>query len=640
MSSGNPILDKNLESIEKYNPALKDKLLNLPYLTNDIQLIETVLQEPNLSYNNLPLHSQLGAEAEAKEIFDKTIDNTLIVHFVLGIGLGHLFKEFCDRAKGNIVLYESNLEILRVTLELVDFSNEFAQNNVRIASDYKELEQAFAFLYEYKNNVNFAILDSYKTIYGVDAQKILDKIDFINKSLFVDYAYLKGRASEHILSVLDNLTYTLDDIPLSEIKDIYKGKTALIVSAGPSLDLNIKTIKENKDKFVIFCVGTAYKALVKNGIKPDFLVIIELTDCIGQVEGFDLSDINLILQPSTNNSFHVLKTKQKFIYSPNNGPAGKYWGELMDVDVSPYFAGGSVSYVALYSAKILGCEKIILAGSDFAYVNNSCYSKQSAYSDLIFEINPETGKPEYKINNYDSYIKSIVPEGTDITEPWCRDFADDRIKTLNAGLYYIKGISGEMLPTKLTFAGFAEEFSDFASENKNLELINTSMVGAQVDGFENIPLEKVVECLEPVEKLEISTSFKFVKKHILDKLKMEVEMLQEVFSELRIANGYIYRYEMGLKMQEQPTNETDEAFKQLLLIYKKIYQDYYLNNGLYELLSKEENMELEYSIKSTPDKKNWYKALKNYFEKVDEKVLIAMEKFENIINQSLELSTI
>lgn len=631
MTSGNPVLDKNLECIEKYNPALKEKLLSLPYLTNDIRLIETCSKEPNLTYNSLPLHSQIGAENEAKAIFDKTEDDTSFIHFILGIGLGHLFNVFCENAKGRVILYESNIEILRVTLELVDLSKELSQTNVRIASDFEELRQMFCEIYRYNTKINFAILDSYRNIYGESAQKILDYISFINKDLIVNFRYLKKSGFEHISMLLDNLVYTLNDIPLYEIKDLYKGKTALIVSAGPTLDLNIETIKKNQDKFVIFSVGTAFKALVQNGIKPDFLNVIEILDCIGQVKGLDVSDVKLILTPTTNNSFHKLKTKQKFIYPPNTGLWGQYWGELTDIDVSPYFGSGTVSYNTLYSAKILGFEKIILVGSDFAYVNNSCYSKNSSYSELVFETNPETGKPEYKISNYDSYIKSIVPEGTDITEPWCRELADKNLKTLNSTLQFVKGISGEMLPTKIAYAMYLESFKDFAAKNKHLELINTSMLGAQVDGFENIPLEKIVEDLAPIDKLEISSPFKFNKKQIFGKLKAEEKMLREILVQFKQARMHLSNYEKELKSNGDDTEIALISFRELLLIYKSLYLNYFSKSKLYKMISLDENFEIEYIVKINRNKEAWFKALKEYYENVEEKLLTTVNKINGIV---------
>lgn len=638
MTSGNPILDKNLECINKYNSALVKKLLNLPFLSNDIQLIETELKEPNLSYNGAPLHSPKGAEAEAKAIFDKSENTQPIAHFILGIGLGYLFKEFCERSVGKVILFEDNLEILRVTLELVDFSKELSQTNVRIASDFTELKQIFFSMYEYKIAVNFALLDSYRLIYGEAAQKILNQIDSINKASTLNFHHLKGMGFEHILAIFANFPYTMEETPLQELRDIYKGETALIVSAGPTLDSNIEIIKKNRDKFIIFCVGTAYKSLEKHGIVPDFLNVIENLDCSGQVKGFDLSDINFILEPSTNNSFHQLKTKHKFLYPSNSGQWGTYWCKLTNVDGSIYKTCGTVALEAINSAKILGFKTIILVGQDLAFVNNSCYSKESAYSDLVFEVNPTTGKPEYKINNYDSYIKSIMPADTNKDEQWCRDFAEQKLKNLNDSLCFVKGIEGDMLPTKQAFAMFIDGFVEFALANKDLKLINTSLTGAQIDGYENIPLEKALENAEPVKKIDIPTSYEYNKELILDNLKMDKTMLQEISSQIYNAKNYILGYEKEMQENNEITKNAGECVKKLLAIYRNLYSEYFAKNLLFNIIAFSENTELEYRIKTMNKEEKdhtlefWYSILKEYFTKVDNKVQTVLELIEKNIH--------
>lgn len=639
MTSGNPILDKNLESIARYNPALKEKLLNLPYLTNDIQLIETDLNEPNLSYNGLPLHSQQGAEAEAKEIFDKTEDAKLFTHFILGIGLGHLFKEFCERSKGNIILYESNLEILRVTLELADFSKELSQVNVRVASDEIELRNMYYSTYEYKSLANFALLNSYMSVYGAEAQKVLDRIEFIAKSIFSDYALLRKDGTNQLLLTLDNLLYTLNSPPIGALKDLYKGKTALIVSAGPTLDQNIETIKKNREKVVIFCVGTAFKSLMKNGIIPDFLNVMESFECSGQVKGFDLSDINIILDACANGSFYKLKTKQKFIYPQKLAPWGKYWCALTGVDPSPYYTCGTVSSQALHSAKMLGIKTIILVGQDFAFVNNSCYSQDSAYSDLVFEMNQETGIPEYKIKNFDSYVQSLVPAGTDITEQWCVDFASSKIKSLNDSQYFIKGIKGDMLPTDRGYAVFSEHFKEVALNNPDIKFINTSLIGAQIDGFENIPLDVALEKVLPiVEKVKVKSSFKHNKKQIIQKLKNDKQILEDISKEIKKAQGYICKYEKELKLRKTLTAAAVKCCHEFTGIYRNIYATHFQNNFIFNTVALAANVELEYIIYSMKDSDKeksieiWYDGLKQYYVSVGPAILPLIAKLEENID--------
>lgn len=640
--SNNPILDKNLECIGLYNPKLVQDLLKINSLTSSFELIETKLKEPNLVINKIVIHSQEGAEAEAKGIFEKIQNSALSIHVIYGLGLGYLFKEACEKSKGKVILFEPDLEVLRATLEIVDFSKELSQPNVKVASEMEPFKAIFSKEYVYKAKSTISFLPSYKNNYKQQIEDFYKNLELFSGICTADYNTLKMAIMNSVNMTLENLPYTLDETPLWEIKDTYKGKTALIVSAGPSLDLNIEAIKKNRDKFVIFCVGTAFKALMKNGIKPDFLNVIEVHDCSGQVAGFDLSDINMILEPYTNNVFHKLKVKQKFIFPTNSGHANIWWSKITGVDISPYFAKGTVSYEALYSAKILGFSKIILIGQDLAYANNQCYSKDAAYSELIYEINPETKKVQVKINDYDNYIKSLIPKDGVNPEMDYKSFASYKINNLNDTLYFVKGVTGEMLPTQGSYATFIEHFREFAAKNKDLDLINSSMIGADIEGFKNIPLENALkENPFIVEKPDLSKKqFYYDKKSITFALEKEVSFLNEILKELLTGREYIFKYEREFKRRRTLSEETNKYLKLLLNLYNKILLEYQINSPIYQAISFNENIEVQHALKSSEtvtvaEIQMVYERLKKYYYLVEEKLTKTIEK---IIQQKGEIS--
>lgn len=644
MTSGNPVLDKNLACIARYNPKLKKDLLELPYLTHSIKLIETELKEPNLTFDGLALHAQSGAEIEAQNIFNDIYNSKISMHIVYGIGLGHLFKEFCERSKGLVFLYEPNLEILRVTLELVDFSKELSQPNVMVFSDIQTFKDNFTASYKYKNEVTITSLESYRNNFGKELDDTLKQMQMIMGTCITDYNTVKKEVVNSISMTLNNLTCTLDETPLYEFKDIYKGKTALIVSAGPTLDTNIETIKKNRDKVIIFCVGTAFKALAKNGITPDFLNIIEIGDVSGQVKGFDLSEVNLILEPYTNTSIHKLKVKKKLLFPSNSAHSNIFWSKLTDVDISPYFGRGTVSYSAAYSAKLMGCKKIILVGQDLAYLNNKCYSSSAAYSELIFEVNPETGKPEFKVKNYDKYKKSLLPIDKDMNQVWGYDeYTEYKLKNLNETLCFVKGISGETLPTQAGYSTFIEHFREFAHLNKDLELINTSMVGAQIDGFENMPLETALVTEPTIEKLELSESYEYDKKKILENLEKNQNTLKDILQEISKTEKYMHKYEREIKRAKIVTVEANKYFKNLLSLYDKITVEYYNSNPLFQIISFNEHIEVDYALRATEEVtveriQHVYTLLKPYFQELQRKASDIIEKIEQqkeIISESI-----
>lgn len=640
MTSGNDILDKNLDCIEKYNPGLKDKLLNLAGLTNEIQLVETDLKEPNLSYNGLLLHNQKGAELEAKELFKKSENSSLCINIVFGIGLGYLFKEFCEQAKGDIVLYEQNLEILRVTLELVDFSKELSQTNVKIVSDFKELREALQSFYQPGIVIDIMVLDSYKKLYVEKISNTIKELQMLKASFSSDTNLITAKGLDFLLFVINNFAENLKAAPLKEIENIYDGKTALVVSAGPTLDNNIEIIKQNRDKVVIFCVGPALKSLITNGIIPDFLNIIETEDVSGQVKDFDLSEINLITAPFVNPAIHKLKVKRKFLFPSSTTRGGQYWAHITGIDISEYISRGTVSSDALASAKMTGCKKLILIGQDLAFLNNSCYSQSSAYSDIKFKINLETGRPEYDIKDFKNFAKHVLPMGLEASEKDYKEAVEAQIKILNDKLCFVKGISGEMLPTTSDFAMFVDVFKEFAENNKDLELINTSLLGAQIDGFKNMSLAEALKNEAVIERKTLPERFKYDVQEILNNLNKEKDYFGKLLKEFVKTKNYFNKFDKEVNLKKIVTSEAYNNYMSIINTYDSISLKHFKTNQFYRIISTEEHFAIQNYANTTKDNdeqkiKNIYSLLKTYFESIEKKItkiICALEEqIKNIV---------
>ena len=631
MNSGNPTLDKNLEQIEKYNPVLVKKILDLKSLTQDIQLIETDLKEPNLSYNGLELHNSSGAENEAKNIFNNyknsNLSSSFNINIVFGIGLGYLFKEFTQNSQERIILYESNLEILCVTLELVDFSEELSQKNIKVVSTLEELEKIFRIMWKHKTEINLFMLNSYMFIHKKEIDETVKELSKFKTMFTLDTNMILNVGIDFLFAVLNNLRYTLKTTPLKELQNIYQDKTALVISAGPTLDVNIETIKKNKDKVVIFCVGQALKTLLKHEITPDFINIEEVQDVSGQIRDFDLSNINLILAPYAHETIFKFKTKQKFLFPSETTKGGRYWSHLTGMDVSDYKIKGTVSYQALSSAKMLGCKKIILVGQDLAYLNNACYSKDSAYSDIIYNFNPETKKYEFKIENYENYAKHWLKSNENIENTDLKKMVNETIQDLNSKLFLVKGISGEMLPTQLDYAAFTEYFKEFAAINKDLELINTSMIGAQIDGFKNIPLEDALKNETPINKIELDTKFEYNKKTIIEKLQNEQKHFENILSYFHATEEPVNKIEKELKRRNIITENIYKYYNFLYEIYNYLTENCYNKDEFYLITMLKEGNKIQQYFNTTKDTgeqklRKSYILFKNYFEQKSKLVKI------------------
>jgi len=135
------ILKKNLELIVEYNAPLVKRIIDHKDLDKDLQVIEAKSGDPNILYNGDYVHDNNDPVYEAIDTYQKIApeDSPDTVHIIYGLGLGYLLKRFALKCSGKIAVVEPNLDVLRVVLEVVDFSDEFARKNIKLAGNNEEL---------------------------------------------------------------------------------------------------------------------------------------------------------------------------------------------------------------------------------------------------------------------------------------------------------------------------------------------------------------------------------------------------------------------------------------------------------------------------------------------------------------------
>jgi len=137
------------------------------------------------------------------------------------------------------------------------------------------------------------------------------------------------------------------------LKDKFKNKPAVILSAGPSLDKNIENLKPYRDKVVVFCVGVAFKTAVKHGIIPDFVAVIDNKKEIIDIP--EIADVNLIASTNTFEGIFELKPKRFFNHHNKNTPACVWLAKVLGItNLDEYETAGTVAINCLYTAKLMG----------------------------------------------------------------------------------------------------------------------------------------------------------------------------------------------------------------------------------------------------------------------------------------------
>ncbi len=584
------LLEKNLISLAKNNRELADRINK--HVVDDVPQLVNENGFYNLVYKNTHLHNRQNPLAEAKEIFSRATNTPVSIHLIYGLGLGYLFQVASANSAGTVILYEPDLNILKVAFSLVDFSNDILKNNVFITDN---IAKAGEYIYQKSNVKNTPLMLTTAAYRDMDSKKFNEMVEELQRmvgSYSLDLKYTQQKFYPIARTMIQNIPNLIKEPPLSSIKDFYKGQTAVVVSAGPTLDRNIETIKKYRNNIVLIVVGTAMKTIAKHGITPDFLCIIETYDSSKQLEGLDLSQVNFVTEPYSNINLRKFKFKQIYSHISDNMPVNSFWSRIINEKTDEYLSKGTVSYTALNIARILGCSKIVMVGQDLAYIEGQCYSKDSAYKDLECRFNKENNKWEITAKDFDNFVESLSNYPDEETRIKA---AKTRLKNLNNSLYYVKSIKGEQIPTESVYAAFIKPLSEFAQKFNDREFINTSLVGAQIDGYENMPLEEALKDSKPIQNRELKFDYKFDINNIKEKLKLETSLLNKILNELKSGQNAVKSLNNDFKRYKNATVEVLKDLKKVSSIFLQLSTSN--SNTLYDFITAKDRIDLDYTMK-------------------------------------------
>ncbi len=529
------ILQNNLALLSKTNFVLAEKIRNHTDFTSEFTLDESLSGDPVLMKNNNFLNDNVDPEQEAINHLNMVENKgSAGFNFIYGLGLGYFLKRFNKSVEGYIIVFESDLDVLRLVFEMVDFTDELSNNKVFIFDNLNDVDKFYEKFFFYEYTISTSIADTYKTFDFDNAKAFIDHLGYIHGLYLSNYQTFWNKHHSWVNSLADNLAFIPKYNEVKFLKDKFKNKPAIVISAGPSLDKSIEFIAKNQDKFIIFCVGTALKSAVKYGIKPDFVCVVEYLPVTARMlDEVDLSDSNIILQPSTCNEIFKSNAKNKFIFYADNDEASKWVAKKFNICTTDYINRGTVSVNALVSAKIMGCNPIILVGQDLAYTDNKCYAAGSIYDNYVVK------DKEVVINNPDELMKKTKNSEKSI---------NSRAKSLTKQLYKVKGQNGEFLISPGDYASFIKYFEDIAKDySKTTKLINSSPGGAQIDGYENMKFDKVLSEFafknieKSVENITVSdfANNEIIKKEVTKTIGLFETRYKKIFDEaLKIANNF------------------------------------------------------------------------------------------------------
>jgi hypothetical protein len=347
----------------------------------------TVAVPAGASGRSVFLHSRYEPVEEARRLVADLDPEKHVACYVHGFGLGYhveaAFERLGDEAL--IFVFEPDLLLLRTAFEQRDYSRLIDSRRLTFFTEPDKAD-----LLTRLTPHTAALSLGVATVVHPPSEQVAPEFHRQMRQWLEEFGSF-GRTSLNTLllngsrtaeNIARNVGWYAASPSISRLKDRFKSKPAVIVSAGPSLRKNKHLLKDAADRSVIIAVQTTLQPLLEMGVEPHFVTSLDYHDiCTRFFENLPRRDIRteLVAEPKATSS----------IFALNPGPlsliGSDYAEELlrdMRLNKSGLTSGATVAHLAFYLAEHLGCDPVIFVGQDLGFSDGLCYAPGTSYEDV------------------------------------------------------------------------------------------------------------------------------------------------------------------------------------------------------------------------------------------------------------------
>ncbi|GBD95715.1 MAG TPA: DUF115 domain-containing protein [Nitrospirae bacterium] len=592
--STNNTYQKNLEALGKHHPELVDTIESISVDESRIKILDSESGNPRIVYERedgekINIHSTddpVACANRAIELLGKIEKEGIVVLF--GFGLGYFVEELFNRfEKGHIVLvYEATPEVFKFAMQVKDFSVLFSSEKVKIILG--ENADNFSVIHSHHHlivNGKFWVVE-HKPSVKLNADAYGNFFKRLNEEKRVSdtgVATNIQRGKEFINAFFSNLHSIVRKPGVNGLKDVFKGCTAIVVSAGPSLDKNVHLLRKAKGKAVIIATGGALPTLLSSDIVPDLLVEIDpVSDNIeDKFQGIPaLMNVPFICLAQYTPELVNIYPGPMFINSVSGNIAFEWLKGFWDEKGLIECFGGSVAHLAFAAAEFIGADVIGFVGQDLSYKDDRLHT--IGYSDNMDRLLEEGVKKKQDNIIGGVHVRDIFDEEVLAIRQFLvfKSSFENRIKgtnrvVINATEFGLP-IDGA---TNLRLVDFMDEYCDGQKEIDTFSVLsgllnsNTDCrlddlieeVSAARKKFASIKKtsSQILKYTKRVKKLKGSENKDSQELHnILKKVGLLIEKVKHPL--LNLLMGYNYGLELYLKKQEiQDIDEIEDKWEML-----------------------------------------------------------------------------
>lgn len=515
--------EENLKLIKMKIPRLYDTIMHEKsiFMTNIENINDGLNCLVRKDNKKCYLHSLFDINEETNEMF-KSIDKSATSLILYGLGCGHALHYLKEKHKqlNNIFVIEPSLDIFKIFLTNYRLQDELAQyDNVTFVVN-QDAANTSSYLLGYINKSSTKAISacfnvSYRTLFEGYYEKISEDLAKGITKMRVNMDASIYFREQWVYNPLINLKQ--DAALINDLFDKFKGKSAVLVSAGPSLNKNIHLIEVAKNKAFIVAAGTASQLLDNKNIEPDLRFVMDSDPLEGKIFENHIEDKSTLVFSDRVFTDIVPMFTRKLRMIMDGDYISQYIYSKAEIKYTTVKSGFSIANTALDALIKMGFKNIILLGQDLCYTENKMYAEGS-YMDEENAI---------ENSNESRYVKT-------------------------------KDIFGNTVYTDIGFAGMKVLMEEQIEKSPNRNFINATEGGVGLKGATNKTFQQVLDedIIEPFDYRTFMNDF-------YEKSKIESNLLK--------ISAVIFSL-------EEEIDQINSINEKRLKVLKKI--DRYLKNGI------------------------------------------------------------
>lgn len=354
------------------------------------------------------------------------LKNTRLAVF-LGLGLGYQVLHFAqnlakEQNTNYLLIIEKDLQIFKAALKSVDIVPLLENPGIQFMVGFSE-ESLYPELRNYlAENSRFMLLTAMKPVYHPSAL-ILHKDYYLNalKQLRESGTHQVlnfGNDPHDSLIGVENMLRNIEEIVFNPGINLlyhkFKGKPAVVVATGPSLNKNKHLLQGLEGRALIICVDASLKILLEMGVKPHLVTSLErvpaVLKLIAGVKKEEVENVYFAACPVICHEVYQAYPGPRIIVY-RNFDHFKWLGierGILNIQLS---AGN----MAFKVAEALGCDPIVLIGQDLAFSRDGdTHARGTAlgekqdyvFNDNILEVMGNDGRPIRTTSTWYSFLKA------------------------------------------------------------------------------------------------------------------------------------------------------------------------------------------------------------------------------------------